>query len=71
MTREDPARQTSQPHPAQILGGRRRASVRIVLGIGCPSFHTPSRGERIRESTTKLHPPFLSPRFSRNRERAD
>jgi hypothetical protein len=34
--REDPASQAPQPHPMRIDGGRRTASVRLVLGIGGP-----------------------------------
>jgi hypothetical protein len=52
-------------------GGRRKTRVIIVLGIGCPFSHPFNRGERIREGPTKLHPPFTSPRFDRNRARAN
>jgi hypothetical protein len=38
----------------RIDGGRRRASIRIVLDIGCPSFYALSRGEGKREGPTKL-----------------
>ncbi len=65
--------QPNSPSPpnANSLTGR-RAGIKLVLSMGCPSFHSPVRGERIREDPTKPYPTFPSPspRFGRNRERA-
>jgi hypothetical protein len=54
-----------------IDGGRKRDSVIIVLGMGCPSSRTFSRGERIREGPTKLYHSFPPSRFGGSRDRAD
>jgi hypothetical protein len=43
----------------------------IVLGLGHPSSHTFSRGERIREGPTKFYHSFPPSRFGGSRDRAD
>jgi hypothetical protein len=34
------------------------AGIRLVLGIGCPSFYSLSRGQRKKEDPTKPFPTF-------------
>jgi hypothetical protein len=56
-----------------VNGGGRRARVRSVLEIGCPSSHTLSRIEAITAGPIMLsvYPPFPRPRFGGNREKAE
>jgi hypothetical protein len=46
------------------------AGIRLVLGIGCPSSYTLSRGQSITEDPTKPYPTF-PPGLAENRERAN
>jgi hypothetical protein len=55
-TRKDPANPTAQPHPAQIVGGRKEAGVIMVLFMGCPSYHILTQRNKEKGGSNQARP---------------